>query len=43
MFVRSTGRQYALRVPPAMRTCRQAAAWTAGFTDPADYNPLVET
>lgn len=39
----STGRQYALRVPPAMRTCRQAVAWTAGMDDPDDYRPLVET
>jgi hypothetical protein len=27
----STGRQYLLRVPPAMRSCHQAAAWIAGF------------
>jgi hypothetical protein len=39
----STGRQYALRVPPAMTTCRQAAAWMAGFDDAADYRPLIET
>jgi hypothetical protein len=39
----STGRRYLLRVPPAMRTCRQAVAWTAGFDDPAQYQPLVET
>ncbi|MGA4554006.1 DUF6745 domain-containing protein [Methylorubrum aminovorans] len=39
----STGRRYFLRVPPSMRTCRQAVAWTAGFDDPADYAPLVET
>jgi hypothetical protein len=34
---------YALRVPPTMRSCRQAAAWMAGFDDPDDYRPLVET
>jgi hypothetical protein len=39
----STGRQYMLRVPPAMRTARQAAAWIAGFDNPDDYAPLVET
>jgi hypothetical protein len=39
----STGRHYLLRVPPAMRTCRQAVAWTAGFDDPELYKPLVET
>jgi hypothetical protein len=39
----STGRQYMLRVPPRMRTCRQAAAWIAGFDNPDDYRPLVET
>jgi hypothetical protein len=39
----STGRKYTLRVPPSMKTCRQAVAWTAGFDDPADYHPLVET
>lgn len=39
----STGRQYALRVPPALRSCRQAAAWTAGIDDPDDYRPLIET
>jgi hypothetical protein len=39
----STGRRYTLRVPPAMKTCRQAAAWTAGFSNPDDYQPLIET
>jgi hypothetical protein len=38
----STGGRYLLRVPPAMTTCRQAVAWTAGFDDPDDYRPLVE-
>jgi Cobalamin biosynthesis protein CobT VWA domain len=39
----STGRQYMLRVPPAMTTCRQAIAWTAGFNNPDDYRPAIET
>jgi hypothetical protein len=43
VFCRSTGRQYVLRVPPGIRTCRQAAAWIAGFNDPNDYRPIAET
>jgi hypothetical protein len=39
----STGRQYVLRVPPTMRSCRQAAAWIAGYDNPGDYHPLAET
>ena len=39
----STGRQYIIRVPPAMQTCHEAAAWIAGFDNPNDYRPLVET
>jgi hypothetical protein len=39
----STGRTYLLRVPPEMSTCRQAAAWIAGFDDPDNYRPLLET
>ncbi len=39
----STGRHYLLRVPPAMTSCRQAIAWTAGFDNPNDYEPLIET
>jgi hypothetical protein len=39
----STGRQYVLRVPPATTSCHQAAAWIAGFDNPDDYKPLVET
>jgi len=39
----STGRHYIIRVPPGMQTCRQAVAWTAGFDNPDDYDPLVET
>src|SRR5262249_32475846 len=43
VYCPSTGRRYLLRVPPTMKTCRQAIAWTAGFNDPSDYRPLVET
>lgn len=39
----STGRRYTLRVPPDMTTCRQAVAWTAGFDNPDEYHPVVET
>ena len=39
----STGKNYFLRVPPDMQTCHQAAAWIAGFDDPAHYHPLKET
>lgn len=39
----STGRHYLLRVPPTMTTCRQAAAWIAGFDDPDAYRPTMET
>ena len=39
----STSRKYLLRVPPTMQTCHQAAAWMAGFDDPAKYKPVIET
>jgi hypothetical protein len=39
----STGRLYALRVPPQTRSCRQAVAWVAGFDNPDDYRPIAET
>lgn len=42
-FCPSTKRQYFLRVPPTTSTCRQAAAWIAGFDNPDDYRPLIET
>ncbi len=38
----STGHLHILRVPPYMHTCHQAAAWIAGFSNPDDYQPLVE-
>lgn len=39
----STGNNYILRVPLDVRTCAEAAAWLAGYSDPANYRPLVET
>jgi hypothetical protein len=39
----STGRQYMLRVPPQITTCRRAAAWIAGFENPQDYQLVMET
>ena len=32
-----------LRVPPEIRTCHQAIAWTAGFSDSESYQPALET
>ncbi len=39
----STGRHYLLRVPPTVTSCHAAAAWLAGFDDPARYRPVKET
>jgi hypothetical protein len=39
----STARVYLLRVPQGMISCRQAAAWVAGFKNPDDYQPVLET
>lgn len=39
----STGRVYLLRVPPSMKSCRSAASWIAGFSDPNNYRPVMET
>ena len=39
----STGRRYVIRVPPTMTSCHQAVAWVAGFDNPDDYRPLIET
>ncbi len=38
----STGHNYVLRVPPFTRSCRQAAAWLAGFDNPNAYQPVAE-
>lgn len=39
----STARRYVLRVPPTVTRCHDAAAWIAGFDDPSQYAPEVET
>jgi hypothetical protein len=39
----STGRKYILQVPPQMPTCAHAAAWLAGFNNPAHFRPVLET
>jgi hypothetical protein len=33
---------YVLRVPPTMKTAREAVAWTFGFSA-GDYGPAVQT
>lgn len=38
----STGHVYILRVPPVMRTCLQAVAWTFGMSGEV-YAPMVES
>ena len=37
-----TFKKYALRVPPDMKTARQAVAWTFGMTE-REYAPAIET
>lgn len=39
----STARAYLLGVPSTVSSCRAAAAWLAGFDNPQDYSPLIET
>jgi hypothetical protein len=39
----STARRYVLRVPPTLTRCHDAAAWIAGFDDPSEYAPELET
>lgn len=39
----STQHVHFLRIPPTIRNCEAAAAWIAGFTDPKEYKPLLET
>jgi hypothetical protein len=39
----STSRRYFIRVPPHISRCHAAAAWIAGFDDPDDYRPIMET
>lgn len=43
VYCPSTGRQYVLRVPPQLRSCRQAAAWIAGYDNADDFQPIAET
>jgi len=38
----STDRFYVLRVPPNVKTCREAVAWTFGLTK-EEYKPIKET
>lgn len=38
-----TGREFAIPVPPDMRTAAQANAWTYGFDNPEDYQIEVRT
>lgn len=39
----STGRKYVLRVPPNITTAHAASAWLAGFDNPEDYKPAIES
>ncbi|MGE0493484.1 MAG: DUF6745 domain-containing protein [Vulcanimicrobiota bacterium] len=39
----STGKTTQLRVPPDMKNCHQAVAWTFGFDHPDDYRPWRQT
>ena len=39
----STGRRYLLEVPLTVASCHAAAAWLAGFENPDDYRPVLET
>lgn len=39
----STGRRYVVRVPPNTATCHAAVAWIAGFDNPDDYKPDMES
>jgi hypothetical protein len=32
-----------LQVPPQIPTCAHAAAWLAGYINPAHYRPILET
>lgn len=38
-----TQKRYFLRVPPSMRTPREAIAWSFGLARPGRYHPLIET
>lgn len=36
-------KEYFLRVPPEIRTAREAVAWTFGFSEPDEYQPDAES
>ena len=38
----SVDKKYILRVPPAMKTCHEAIAWTFGFNDSKNYIPIEQ-
>lgn len=38
-----TRKTYIIRVPPTMKTARQANAWSYGFDNPNDYNPTEQS
>jgi|GEM_PF-7104197 len=38
----TTGQYYLLRVPPEVKTCKEAVAWTFGMSA-EEYNPIKET
>ncbi len=39
----STDREFLLAVPASVTTCHEAAAWLAGFDNPDEYQPIMET
>ena len=43
VLIDAVGRHYLIRVPPETKSCRHAAAWVAGFDNPNDYRPVLET
>ncbi|NJP06344.1 MAG: hypothetical protein HC837_12310 [Chloroflexaceae bacterium] len=43
MYTPATERQSVVRVPPTIQTCQHAAAWIAGYDNPDEYQPLMET
>ncbi|MFX1323034.1 MAG: DUF6745 domain-containing protein [Promethearchaeota archaeon] len=38
----TTNKYYILRVPPIVKTCKEAIAWTFGLEED-EYNPMIET
>lgn len=39
----STDRDYFLYMPPHIQTAHEGVAWTFGYDNIDDYNPLIET